>query len=124
MATSRTKYDPYQPLESPHAPGLADRLRKLGVLDDLDLGSAAWVASVIIAAVMDCGLTDSSAANALQQKAANVACGSDGLQWHNAAAVSNAFAAAADALQPQAQAATGTADRPKKTPSRTRAAPK
>jgi hypothetical protein len=116
--------DPYQPLVSPMAPDLADRLRQLRVLDGLDNEDASSVVGAIINAVMDCGLADRSAATAMQQKAANVGAGCDLQRWHDRGKVSAALGTVAVALQPQAQAATGTADRPKKTPSRTRAAPK
>jgi len=114
--------DPYEPLESPHAPDLANRLRKLGVLDDLDNDDASGVVGAIINAVMDCGLADRSAATAMQQRAANVGAGCDLQRWTDRSAASTALGIAADALQPQA--VTGAADRPKKTQSRTRAAPK
>jgi hypothetical protein len=43
-------------------------------------------------------------ANALRQKAANVACGSDLVRsWHDRTAVSNAFKSAADALNIDAE---------------------
>jgi hypothetical protein len=98
MTTKRVPTDAYEPLESPHAPGLADHLRKLGVLDDLDNEDASGVVGAIINAVMDCGLADRSAATAMQQKAANVGAGCDLQQWHDRRAVSNAFGAATDAL--------------------------
>jgi hypothetical protein len=97
MATSHTKYDRYEPLESPHAPHLADQLRKLGVLDGLDNDDASGVVGAIINAVMSCGLTDSSAANALQQRAANVGAGCDVRPWHDRRAASRALGIAADA---------------------------
>lgn len=55
--------DPYQPLVSPMAPDLADRLRQLRVLDGLDNEDASSVVGAIINAVMDCGLADRSAAS-------------------------------------------------------------
>jgi hypothetical protein len=124
MTTKRVPPDAYEPLESPHAPGLADRLRKLGVLDSLDNEDASGVIGAIINAVMDCGLADRSAATAMQQKAANVGAGCDLQRWDDRGKVSAALGIAADALQPQAQAEAPPADRRKKTQSRTRAAPK
>ena len=97
MTTKRVPTDAYEPLESPTAPGLADQLRKLGVLDDLDNEDASGVVGAIINAVMSCGLTDSSAANALQQRAANVGAGCDVRRWHDRSAASRALGIAADA---------------------------
>jgi hypothetical protein len=45
-------------------------------------------------------LADRSAANALQQKAANVGAGCDLRPWRDRSAASRALGAAADALQP------------------------
>jgi hypothetical protein len=100
MVTKRVPTDRYQPLVSPSAPGLADRLRQLHVLDGLDNEDASGVVGAIISAVMDCGLADRSAANALQQKAANVGAGCDLRPWRDRSAASRALGAAADALQP------------------------
>jgi len=63
MTTKHVPTDPYEPLVSPTAPGLADQLRKLRVLDSLDNEDAQGVVGAIINAVMDCGLADRSAAS-------------------------------------------------------------
>ena len=77
------------------APDYVDRLRSLHVFDGvLEAQGVAWR---IATTINDTGL-DSRAASGLRQMAANVACGSDRYQWRNAAAASNALAAAADAL--------------------------
>jgi hypothetical protein len=77
------------------APGYAESLRALGVLDGVPEAEAlAWR---VATAVNDCGWR---AGVALRQCAANVACGSDMRWWADPPAVSNAFAAAADALTP------------------------
>ena len=93
----------YQPLESPLAPDLADRLRAAKVLDDLPPDEASAVSAAIINAVLERGLVDRSAANALQQKAANCAAGVDLMlrPWFHRGKVSDALAAAADVLVPK-----------------------
>ena len=105
-------------LESPHnTPGYLERLRDRGALAGLDYDDARQVAATIIGALMFPGGAKPGAmfgptptpdlhhsANALRQKAANVACGSDLVRsWHDRAAVSNAFTTAADALNIDAQ---------------------
>ena len=92
----------YEPLESPLAPGLADRLRAAHVLDDLPPDEASAVSAAIIGAVLQCGLADRSAATALRQKSANCAAGVDLMlrPWWHRGKVSDALAAAADVLVP------------------------
>jgi hypothetical protein len=87
-------------------PGYADRLRQLGALDDLNSEDAQQVAAVIICDQMRVGphgwtegpRDPREVQAALQQRAANVATGCDVRRWHDRGAVSNALAAAADAL--------------------------
>jgi hypothetical protein len=67
------------------------------VFDDLDPADV-WPAWRAIADAARWGWQDARGVNALKQKAANTACGSDIHQWVDRVAVSRALTAAADAL--------------------------
>jgi hypothetical protein len=94
--------DPYQLLDTPHFPGYAETLRQLGALDGLDDEDARQVVGVIMTDQMqDWAVGPREPRDirvALQQRAANVGCGSDLHQWVDRSAVSRALGIAADAL--------------------------
>jgi len=99
VCTVHRPTDPYEELAAVEyqTPGYNERLKQLGVFDDLDPADV-WPAWTAIVDAMRWGWQDARGRNGLRQKAANVACGSDPLRRHDRAAVSNALAAAADAL--------------------------
>jgi len=99
VCTVHRPTDPYEELAAfeYQAPGYSERLKQLGVFDNLDAADV-WPAWTAIVDAMRWGWQDTRGRNGLRQKAANVACGSDPLRRHDRAAVSNALAAAADAL--------------------------
>jgi hypothetical protein len=80
--------DPYQLLDSPRFPGYAERLRRLGALDDLDYEDARQVASLVMCDQMGGGLLwwaggprdPRDVRFALQQRAPNVGAGCDARQ--------------------------------------------
>ncbi len=102
--------DLFDVLASPQAPdGYADTLRQLGVLDGLGYNDARQVAGFLITVLTPLGphgwpapgqVDPRAAANALYQKAANVAASADLQRWTDRGKVSDALATAADALQP------------------------
>jgi hypothetical protein len=96
--------DPYEELAAfeYQAPGYHERLKQLGVFDNLDPADV-WPAWRAIADAMRWGWQDVRGGNGLRQKAANVAFGSDLLRCHDRSAVSNALAAVADALNIDAE---------------------
>jgi hypothetical protein len=71
-------------------------------VDDLDPADV-WPAWRAIADAMRWGWQDARGVNGLRQKAANVGCGSDPGAWVDRVAVSRALAAAADALNINAE---------------------
>jgi len=99
VCTVHRPTDPYEELAAVEyqTPGYNERLKQLGVFDDLDPADV-WPAWTAIVDAMRWGWRDARGVSGLRQKAANVGCGSDLTAWVDRVAVSRAFAAAADAL--------------------------
>ena len=104
VCTVHRPTDPYEELAAVEyqTPGYNERLKQLGVFDDLDPADV-WPAWTAIVDAMRWGWQDARGRNGLRQKAANVGCGSDLTAWVDRVAVSRALTVAADALPPDSE---------------------